>query len=301
VLDGLSNDDPRERVVMLEVLSEDPTGSPDVLDRVRELMADETPTVLSLRPAQAAVYGEVRYAAARALAAEHRAGGVGEPVVLADVPSPLDADQVATLRDRAGMRSLGPLDAYAELRQRGLIPSTTVRLDPAVPVDGTGVDLVELTGRALDFADRARATMCAEFGVRHVSEVAMLARLRRIERRGTCRDGLRYDIHGNGYDVYATGTAWLTIQGHGFANVERPAGADAGVYDYVDLYALRDFLRDWAATTTDLDALAGACAEHCRRGALRDAGDRRYELIRTRGDSGAGASGTVPGHVEEGQ
>lgn len=426
VLDGLSSDDPEERVIMLQVLSQDPTGAKAVLDRVRELMTDRTPVILSV-PYE---YGEVRYMAARALVAEHRAAGIADPVVLADVPSPLGTDELATLQDRAGMRRMAPLVAYAELRQRGDLPLTTVELDPAgwpfsaqvpavgggmasddvvaetleslagddasvragallhlrryptgspevaaavramltdltpVNVDvpyiygelrwaaahalaaehragsvaepvvladvpgplsdvdmeplakaaglgdreppavyaalrernltplttitltgaedtdgGEGPDLVELTGRVLRFADWARAAMRTEFGVRYVSEIAMKARLREIERRGTCSNGLRYEIHGNGYDVYAAEGVSLTVQGHGYARADRPTGPDDGVYDYIDLYALRDFLRDWAATTADLDALAEACAEHCRRGVVRDAGDLRYELI----------------------
>ena len=426
VLEALSSDDPRERVIMLQVLSENPTGSPQVLGRVGELMDDDALTVLSLPY----VYGEVRYVAARALVAERRAAGVAEPVVLVDVPSPLGTDEVATLRDRAGLRSMEPLAAYAELRGRGQIPPTTVRIDPArrppsatvppgggpapddivnetleylasadagtragtlqhlsryptgspavaaavramltdlTPVDvdvpsvygelrwaaahalvaehaagdvaepvvladvprplsdsemepiakaagvgdleppatyaalrernliplttvtltgaagdgpeEPGAGLVELIGRVLRFADWARATMCAEFSVRYVSEVAMKARLRQIDRRGTCGNDLRYDVHGNGYDVYAAEGVSLTIQGRGYARADRPTVPGDGVYDYVDLYALRSFLRDWAATTADLDALAEACAEHCRRGALRDAGDLKYELL----------------------
>jgi hypothetical protein len=150
-------------------------------------------------------------------------------------------------------------------------------------------DPVALTGQALDFAGRARASMCAEFGVRYVSEVATLARLHRVPRRGRCSDGLRYDIHGNGYDAYLDETTPLTIQGHGYAPADRPAGPDDGLYDCVDLFALRDFLRDRTGTTFGLDPLRAACEEHVRRGALHAVSDVRYRLP------------AVPGRVEERQ
>jgi predicted RNA-binding protein with RPS1 domain len=127
ILEDLASDDPRERVIMLEVLSDRPTGSPDVRARVEELLADDAVTVLFLPYA----YGEVRYIAARALAAERSAAGIAEPVVLADVPEPLDTDDLDKLSDRSGLGSMRLLPAYAELRRRGQIPLTTVRLDPA--------------------------------------------------------------------------------------------------------------------------------------------------------------------------
>ncbi len=167
--------------------------------------------------------------------------------------------------------------------------------EPAGAVPTGEPDLVGLVGEAVDFAGRATASMRAEFDVRYVSEVAMLARLGRIARSGRCADGLRYDIHGNGYDVHLDGSVALTVQGHGYAPVGRPAGPDDGLYDYVDVYALRDFLDDRTGIRVDLDRLGAACEEYCRRGLLRATGDRRYELL------GPPALPPVPGGVEEAQ
>lgn len=140
------------------------------------------------------------------------------------------------------------------------------------------LDLVDLTGSVLAFADEARAAMCAQFGVRYIPEVAQLARSGRITRRGQCANGMRYEIHGNGYDVVAADGTPLTLQGTGYAPAGRRAGPDDGLADVIDLYALQAFLEESVGTRFDLDALAAACDDPVRRGGLRPLGDLRYAL-----------------------
>lgn len=160
---------------------------------------------------------------------------------------------------------------------------------PAAAEASGEVDLVEAIGQALEFANRSRATMAAHFGVRSVAEVAMLARTARTERRGRCADGLRYYIHGNGYDVLTPAGVALTVQASGYARTDRAAVPEDGLTDTVDLYALQGFLAERTGTTVDVETIAAACAEHVRRGAIRPAGTISFELP------------PVPGGVEEQQ
>lgn len=162
-----------------------------------------------------------------------------------------------------------------------LRPARLGELEPVVAsADDAAPELVELVGAALAFAADARARMNAELGVRYIAEVAMMARLGRLARKGRCADGLRYDIHGNGYDVSTPDDVPLTLQAKGYAPADRPAGPDDGLTDVIDVYALRDYLSDRTGTTYGLDAIASACEEHVRRGTLRPGGQDGtvYEL-----------------------
>jgi hypothetical protein len=120
-LTELSNDDAEQRVIALRVLARNPGGDPRLLPQLRELLADRTVTVLWI-PFE---YGEVRWMAAEALAAEYRAAGIDEPVVLDDAPYPLDSGSINALANKAGVDLKGVPGAahrFAALRDRGLLP-----------------------------------------------------------------------------------------------------------------------------------------------------------------------------------
>jgi hypothetical protein len=172
---------------------------------------------------------------------------------------------------------------------------------PAASAEDTAPEPVELIGAAIEFATRARTTMCFEFNVRYIAEVAMMARLGDLGRQGQCRDGLRYDIHGNGYDVFAPDGTPLTLQAKGYAPADRRAGPNDGLADVIDVYALRDYLDDRTGTRYDLDAITAACEEHVRLGTLLPSGrggtGTVYELPPVPGEG----LPTVPGGVEEQQ
>lgn len=209
--------------------------------------------------------------------------GLDEVVFLDEIATDREPEQVDVVAPDiyAFCAYLQPAPAVAPARLGELEPEP----EPVQPAD-----LLDLVGRALDFAAAARATMCAEFDVRFISEVAMMARLGRLARRGECAGGLRYDIHGNGYDVFAPDDSPLTLQGRGYAPADRPAGPADGLLDVVDVYALRDFLADRTGARFGVEELTAACEEHVRRGALRPAGNGGvYELP------------PVPGRVEEQQ
>ncbi|MGW6932252.1 hypothetical protein ACWGE0_19505 [Lentzea sp. NPDC054927] len=121
MLDDLASPDPRTRVIMLGVLADDPTGDPRLLPRITELVSDPTPVVLAI-PYE---FGEVRWAATRALAAERSAADL-PPLPPVRLPSPLSLDRLSRLADEAGLTRDGGLEglqrAYADLRDRGLVP-----------------------------------------------------------------------------------------------------------------------------------------------------------------------------------
>ena len=120
-LDDLASADPRTRAIMLGVLARNPAGDPRLLPRLTELTTDVTPVVLAI-PYE---IGEVRWAAARALAAERAAQDL-PPHAPAELPSPLSADRLALLAQEAGLTTAAGLEglrqAYTELRDRGLVP-----------------------------------------------------------------------------------------------------------------------------------------------------------------------------------
>ena len=78
-------------------------------------------------------YGEVRWLAAHALAAERRAAaGRAEPVVVADIPVPLGVEALAALAAEAGLPDgaghEGLLAWFAELREQHRLPLITLEI-----------------------------------------------------------------------------------------------------------------------------------------------------------------------------
>lgn len=132
VLEDLASDDPTTRVLVLLDLAEHPTGRPEVVAAVRRLTDDRTPAVIRVPYA----FGEVRWVAAYALIAELRAQGRVEQISIEDIAEPLDVNELGVLELQAGINR-GGLDglreSYAELRDRGLLRTTTLVLDSTRP------------------------------------------------------------------------------------------------------------------------------------------------------------------------
>ncbi|GAA0234806.1 hypothetical protein GCM10010492_37160 [Saccharothrix mutabilis subsp. mutabilis] len=128
IVDILKASDAHRRTTMLGVLAKEPTGDPRVLPVVEELLADDTPDLISVPM----LFGEIRWVAAHALAAERRAASVPTPVELVGIPQPLSSDELSALVDRSGLPRRagvdGMLTSFAALRERGLLPVTTLRL-----------------------------------------------------------------------------------------------------------------------------------------------------------------------------
>lgn len=130
ILQALEHPAVEDKVGMLRIVAEDPTGSARVAEAVTRLLEDRSAAVLSI-PYQV---GEVRWAAAYALRAERRALGRTEPVVLADVPTPVSTAALGALARSAGLPVLpgtaGLLATFEALRERTLLPVSTLRLQP---------------------------------------------------------------------------------------------------------------------------------------------------------------------------
>ncbi|MFI9817836.1 hypothetical protein [Saccharothrix variisporea] len=128
IVDMLNASDAHRRTTMLGVLAQDPSGDSRLLPAVEALLADDTPDLISIPM----LFGEVRWLAAHALAAERRAAGVPTAVELPGVPEPLTSDELSNLVDRAGLPRRGGVDgmltSFAALRERGLLPVTDLRL-----------------------------------------------------------------------------------------------------------------------------------------------------------------------------
>lgn len=134
IIDILKSPDAHRRTTMLGVLAQEPSGDPRLLAVVGELLADDTPDLISIPM----LFGEVRWVAAHALAAERRAAAVPTPVELQGVPRPLTSDELSRLVDESGLPRKGGVDgmlaSFAALRERGLLPVSDLRL--AVESDG---------------------------------------------------------------------------------------------------------------------------------------------------------------------
>lgn len=128
IIDMLKSPDAHRRTTMLGVLAQEPGGDPRLLPVVEGLLADDTPDLISVPM----LFGEVRWVAAHALAAERRAADVPAPVELRGVPRPLTSDELSHLVDEAGLPRRGGVDgmlaSFTALRERGLLPVTDLRL-----------------------------------------------------------------------------------------------------------------------------------------------------------------------------
>ncbi|GLL08156.1 hypothetical protein GCM10017581_099160 [Dactylosporangium matsuzakiense] len=130
---ALTDDAPGvRRDALLHLIRQPVVATPKVLAAVRALLEDRTPVTISW---SGPVCAELRQVAAHALTAVLHAAGQEEPIVLTDVPQDLTAVEVKKAAERAGL--LDPravlfdvvlLRLYTELRERGLVPRSTLAL-----------------------------------------------------------------------------------------------------------------------------------------------------------------------------
>ncbi|HEY9674064.1 MAG TPA: hypothetical protein V6D11_21680 [Waterburya sp.] len=120
------------RVATLKTLQKHPSSDERVLQHIEALLNDKTPCVLML-PYR---FGEIRWLAAQALAAERASLGNEEPVRLQNVVRPLDTEEFVGLREKAGVKSRGGVDgvleALATLREMGQLPLYDLELLPKI-------------------------------------------------------------------------------------------------------------------------------------------------------------------------
>jgi hypothetical protein len=130
-LANLLSEDPKKRCYLLRRLSHRPSGDPRVLPYLERLLEDRAPCLFSI-PYE---YGEVRYRAAEALAAERQAQGISEPVRVRSVVVPLTANRLFLISEAEGLPPALTWQArFERLRDLGKLPVEDLELPPGLAV-----------------------------------------------------------------------------------------------------------------------------------------------------------------------
>jgi hypothetical protein len=120
------------RAATLRNLSGRPTKDPRLLPELERLLEDRSPCTVSM-PLH---IGEVCWLAARALLAERAAQGIDTTVRVAQVVRPQSVDELADACNAADLQSAGglagSLQAFAQLRAAGRLPTYDFSGDPAI-------------------------------------------------------------------------------------------------------------------------------------------------------------------------
>lgn len=127
LLARLEGSDPRKRVNALNALAVEPVADERLLAACEKLLEDQTVTILSLLYQ----FGEVRWAAADAVAAIRQTLGRTDPVLIENVMSPIDtagivrlADAVGITRDGTGVEPL--IATLTALAAANAVPRRTI-------------------------------------------------------------------------------------------------------------------------------------------------------------------------------
>lgn len=137
--ESLQSADLSRLVSRLKGIRRTPSGDVRVLPYLEALLDDRRACLVSIPY----TYGEVRWLAAYALAAERAAAGIAAPVRLERVAAPLDtekvfaAEQAASHGEPGGLSKQGGVEGVLEvfdaLRQRGDLPLYDVEFLPGKP------------------------------------------------------------------------------------------------------------------------------------------------------------------------
>lgn len=119
---GLQHEEPRQRVIWLKLIFENPTGDPHLLPYLEALIEDKIPVLIGIP----FFFGEVRWMAAYALAAEYKKQGIDKVIRLEQVAKPIMDNQLAQLAEAHGVLYKGGiegfLEAFEKLRNIGVLP-----------------------------------------------------------------------------------------------------------------------------------------------------------------------------------
>lgn len=128
IIEELTNNEVSMKSAMLKVLWDDPAADARILPYLERLLYDKTPCLLAI-PYR---FGEIRWLAAHALAAERAALGIMKPVRLRNVVPPLDTAGVVSHEDKAGINGRGGvegvLESFAILNEKGYLPRYDLEL-----------------------------------------------------------------------------------------------------------------------------------------------------------------------------
>ncbi len=130
LVEDLTGEDFSLQVATLQVLWQKPSRDKRILPYLEELLDDKTPCLLGLP----FIYGEIRWLAAQALAAEREAQGIMEPVYLQNIVRPIYTDGISKAEMEAGVEFKwgveGVLENLPILRDMGYLPMYDLELWP---------------------------------------------------------------------------------------------------------------------------------------------------------------------------
>lgn len=130
VVKHLTGEELSLRVAALKDFRRYPSGDRRILPYLERLLTDKTPCLIAIP----FVYGEIRWLAAYALAAEREALGINQPVHLRNVVKPLNQADYAKALKAANIMGGGGLEGVlstiATLRDDGYLPMIELNLMP---------------------------------------------------------------------------------------------------------------------------------------------------------------------------
>lgn len=132
VVKYLTSEEVMSRIGALKDLWQFPSADPRILPYLEDLVHDKTPCILGYPY----IFGEIRWLAARALAAERAALGISEPVQLPSVVRPAEIMDIMRAADAANFTLRGGVDGLvadlAILRDMGYMPMVALHVVPSV-------------------------------------------------------------------------------------------------------------------------------------------------------------------------
>ena len=130
LVEDLTGDNFSLRVATLQVLWEEPSGDKRILPHLERFLHDKTPCLLGVPY----IFGEIRWLAAQALAAEREVQGMTEPVYLQNIVKPIYTEGISLAEKAAGVEFKwgveGVLENLAILRDMGYLPMYDLELWP---------------------------------------------------------------------------------------------------------------------------------------------------------------------------
>lgn len=127
-VEDITNGTLRLRAGSLRALWQMPSRDPRLLPYLEHLLYDKTPCILGFP----LIFGEVRWLAAQALAAERTALGIREPVRVQNVVHPIYTSGITQAEEAAGIEFKGGVEGVLEnlaiLRDLGYLPMYDLEL-----------------------------------------------------------------------------------------------------------------------------------------------------------------------------
>ena len=143
IIEDLTGDDTAMKSALLKVLWERPSADARILPYLSRLLYDKSPCLLSIP----SLFGEIRWLAAHALAAERAALGIQKPVCLRQIVQPLETGDIVRAEYAAGIEARGGVDGllhnFGILNDMGYLPLYDLNLSYWIEQEREQVPLQE--------------------------------------------------------------------------------------------------------------------------------------------------------------